>query len=112
MLDVSDLHLVESICQTGSITQAADSLHISQPTLSKRLARLEQQLGASLFHRSARGLTPTPIANYLIEQSAAIKARVSSVERQVRRLVDRDAGELRIGVGPIIEQVLIPQTLI
>ena len=112
MLDVSDLHMVESICQTGSITQAAESLHISQPTLSKRLARLEQQLGASLFHRSARGLTPTPIANYLIEQSAAIKAQVSSVERQVRRLVDRDAGELRIGVGPIIEQVLLPQTLI
>ena len=93
--------------------------HPSSRVVAHLATHIKQEIGASraatgrlAFPSQRAGLTPTPIANYLIEQSAAIKAQVSSVERQVRRLVDRDAGELRIGVGPIIEQVLLPQTLI
>lgn len=112
MLDVSDLHMVETICAAGSLTRAADALHISQPTLSKRLARLEQQLNTRLFHRGPTGLKPTLIASYLIESSTQIKASVASVERQVERLLAHDKGDLRIGVGPIIEQVLLPRVLI
>ena len=112
MLDISDLHMVETISQTGSLTRAADTLNVSQPTLSKRLARLEQQLGTRLFQRSPTGLTPTLIANYLIESTGQIKANVASVERQVERILKHDTGNLRVGVGPIIEQVLLPPVLI
>ena len=112
MLDISDLHMVETISQTGSLTKAADSLNISQPTLSKRLARLEQQLGTRLFQRHPTGLTPTLIADYLIESTTQIKANVASVERQVERILKHDTGNLRVGVGPIIEQVLLPPVLI
>ncbi len=112
MLDVSDLTMVETICTTGSLTKAADALLVSQPTLSKRLARLEQQLGAKLFHRAPSGLEPTLIANYLVASATPVKARLSSIERQVERILDHDKGEVRIGVGPIIEQVLIPEVLI
>ncbi len=112
LLDVSDLHMVETICTTGSLTKAAETLNVSQPTLSKRLARLEHQLKAKLFQRGPTGLTPTLIANYLIESSTHIKASVASVERQVERILEHDKGDLRVGVGPIIEQVLFPPVLI
>jgi len=111
MLEVSDLHMVEIISGMGSLTRAAEALNISQPTLSKRLARLEQQLGTKLFEREATGLTPTLIAEYLIDSTAQIKANMASVQRQVERLVEHDTGNLRIGVGPIIEQVLLPPVL-
>ena len=77
MLDVSDLHMVESICQTRSITQAAESLHISQPTLSKRLAR--RATWAPRFSIEARGVDAYPNRQLPDRASAAIKAQVSSV---------------------------------
>lgn len=112
MIDISDISLVESICEMGSLTKAADKLHISQPTLTKRLARLENQLSAILFHRGSKGLTPTPIALYLIESASPMKSQIASIERHVERILMHDQGELRIGVGPIIEQVLLPDVLI
>lgn len=112
MIDLSDFRMVETICSTGSLTKAADALLVSQPTLSKRLARLEDQLGAKLFHRAPSGLTPTLIANYLVDSANPVKARVASIERQVERILDHDKGDVRIGVGPIIEQVLLPDVLI
>ncbi len=65
MVDISDFNMVEAICSTGSLTKAAEALFVSQPTLSKRLARLEDELGAKLFHRAPSGLRPTSIANFL-----------------------------------------------
>lgn len=112
MIEISDIKMVESICEMGSLTRAADRLHISQPTLTKRLARLEKQLDAVLFHRGSKGLTPTPIALYLIESASPIKSQIASIERHVERLLMHDKGDLRVGVGPIIEQVLLPDVLI
>lgn len=112
MIDISEFHMVETISSAGSLTKAAGALFVSQPTLSKRLARLEARLGARLFHRAPTGLKPTLIANYLIESANPVKARVASIERQVERILAHDEGEVRIGVGPIIEQVLLPEVLI
>lgn len=112
MVDISDFKMVETICRTGSLTKAAGALFVSQPTLSKRLARLEDELGAKLFHRAPSGLSPTSIANYLVDSASPVKARVASIERQVERILAHDQGEVRIGVGPIIEQVLLPDVLI
>ncbi len=112
MLEVSDLNMVETISTTGSLTRAAEVLNVSQPTLSKRLARLEHQLNTRLFQRGPTGLKPTQIAHYLIKSATQIKANVASVERHVERLIEHDAGDIRVGVGPIIEQVLFPPVLI
>ena len=112
MIDLSDFTMVETICATGSLTKASEALFVSQPTLSKRLARLEEQLGTKLFHRASNGLKPTLIANYLVDSATPVKARVSSIERQIERILSHDQGEVRIGVGPIIEQVLLPAVLI
>ena len=112
MIDVSEFTMVETICATGSLTKASQLLFVSQPTLSKRLAKLEDQLGAKLFHRAPNGLKPTLIANYLVDSANPVKARVASIERQIERILAHDQGEIRIGVGPIIEQVLLPAVLI
>lgn len=112
MIDIAEFTMVETICATGSLTKASEALFISQPTLSKRLARLEDQLGAKLFHRASSGLKPTLIATYLVDSANPVKARVSSIERQIERILSHDQGEVRIGVGPIIEQVLLPAVLI
>ena len=110
-MDLSDIKLIKTIVDTGSISFASQHLNLSQPTVSKRLARLEHSLGMQLFHRLPRGMTPTTTAEYILRQEPDLNQRMQAITRQVQRMADLDAGHLRLGVGPIIEQVLLPQVL-
>ena len=88
-MDVADLKMVVAICEEGSLTRAADILFVSQPTLSKRLARLEQRLNATLFHRDTTGLKPTAIADFLVASARPLEDRLAAIERQVEPLRSR-----------------------
>ena len=110
-MDLSDIKLIKTIADTGSVSLASQRLHLSQPTVSKRLTQLEQTLGMQLFHRLPRGMTPTTTAEYILRQEPDLNQRMQAITRQVQRMADLDAGHLRLGVGPIIEQVLLPQVL-
>ena len=64
MIDAAQLNLrhlraFAAICRLGSITRAADVVHLSQPAITQGLARLETAVGAPLFLRHGRGLSPT-----------------------------------------------------
>jgi len=110
-VDLSDIKLIKTIADAGSISLASQRLNLSQPTVSKRLARLEHTLKMQLFHRLPRGMTPTATAEYILRQAPDLNQRMQAITRQVQRMADLDAGHLRLGVGPIIEQVLLPHVL-
>lgn len=110
-MDISDLRLVETIIKTGSLSEASRILNQSQPTLSRRLARLEDQLSVSLFHRSTKGLSPSDIANYLVSQTTAIDNQIGAIQRYVELATRLEVGTIRVGVGPIIEHLLLPDVL-
>lgn len=110
-METADITLIRTIAEQGSLTRAAEVLHRSQPTLSKRLARLETQLRTQLFFRSPTGLVPTDVANYIVESSQPIQDQLRRIERHVEQLTDLESGEVRLGIGPIIEQVLLPGVL-
>lgn len=110
-MDTQDITLLRTLCEAGSITRAAELLFMSQPTLSKKLARLESRLAAKLFHRAATGLVPTDVTRYIVESAAPIDSQLRRIERHVQQITELDTGEVRLGVGPIIEQVLMPDVL-
>jgi len=112
MLDISDIRFLQTIAEQGSINKAAEQLHASQPTLSKRLGRLEQQLKITLFHRHNGGMTPTHATHYLIERSARLQGEMRTLERQIELMANLEQGRLNIGVGPIIEQLYFPRLLL
>jgi len=58
-LDLNLLRVFDALMQEGHLTRAAERLHLSQPAVSNALGRLREQLGAPLFVRNARGMTPT-----------------------------------------------------
>jgi DNA-binding transcriptional LysR family regulator len=111
-METSDITLIRTIFEQGSLTQAAERLHISQPTLSKKLARLEMQLQTKLFHRSPTGVIATEVTQYIIESSEPIQGLIKRIDRHVEQLTQHETGTMRLGVGPIIEQVLLPEVLI
>ncbi|WP_415894741.1 LysR family transcriptional regulator [Neptuniibacter sp. PT34_22] len=111
MLDVSDITLLKTVAEEGSISKAAEKLHMSQPTLSKKIARLEKVLKVELFHRQSTGMNPTAIASYLIESGEQLRAKLDTLCRHVELLSNLEGGTLKIGVSPIVEQLLFPKVL-
>lgn len=112
MLESSDIQIVQAISDSGSLSRAAEILHMSQPTLSKRLTRLEHSLGISLFHRHNGGMLPTEPATFIIQNGMEVRAKLNSMQRHIEMLSNLEGGNLKIGVGPIIEQLYFPKVLL
>ncbi|MFZ0267388.1 LysR family transcriptional regulator [Caulobacter sp.] len=108
-LDLRHLEQIAAIRRAGGFNGAARALGISQPTLSKSIARLEARLGMKLFERGARGATPTAYANYLGERAEALLQSAAQLLREAQQMVDGDSGQVRIGVGPVARLALLPQ---
>ncbi len=112
MLDISDIHQLRLISELGSLGKAAERLHMTPSTLSKRLHRLEKQLGVVLFHRSAEGMAATGITDYLLAAGQDLQQRLRLMQRHVELMANLKEGSLRLGVGPIVEQLFFPTLLL
>lgn len=103
----SDFLDVKVICETGSLRKAAAVLGITQPTLSVRIAHLEDQLGAPLFDRAHGRSKPTDLALFIARRAAAMADEADWLSREVTRLSAGKEGLVRIGLGPAITRVLV-----
>lgn len=112
MIDISDIHMIQVIASVGSINKAAEILCVSQPTLSKKVSRLEQKIQMNLFNRDVNGMVPTEAANYLLQQGDSLRNQLHGIERQLELMANKVGGIVRIGVGPIVEQLILPNVLL
>ncbi|MFF2910708.1 LysR family transcriptional regulator [Paenibacillus sp. NPDC057934] len=83
--------------KTGSLTQAAKALYLTQPSVSHAIKQLEQNFGITLFYRNSKGVSLTQEGTILysyIEQSQVL---ISMAEEKMAALKNLDNGELRIG---------------
>ena len=110
-MEISDIELVRTIIETGSLSESCKRLHQSQPTLSRKLSRLEHRLGATLFHRSPKGLLATDIARFIVDQAEPIDRQLKMIRRHVERITNLETGAIHLGVGPIVEQTLLPEVI-
>ncbi len=111
MIDISDIHIVKTINELGSINRAADALHMSQPTLSKKTSRLEQKINMELFSRHSGGMAPTAAAELLLNESKGLITQLQVIERQLELMANMVNEKINIGVGPIVEQVFLSKVL-
>ncbi|MGI2029612.1 LysR family transcriptional regulator [Endozoicomonas acroporae] len=112
MIDISDIHMIKVVTEVGSINKAAEILSVSQPTLSKKISRLEKKVGVELFNRDSVGMVPTEAAKFLIKEGNGLRAQLQVIERQLELMSDMVGGTVRVGVGPIIEQQLLAKVLL
>jgi DNA-binding transcriptional LysR family regulator len=82
----------------GSFTAAAADLQLSQPSLSEQVRQLERSLNTPLFHRLARGVTPTEAAQALRPHAHTALAAVDEAGRAVSSVREATAGTLRFGL--------------
>jgi LysR family transcriptional regulator for metE and metH len=95
-LEVRHLRLVSSVVEAGSLTRAADRLHLTQSALSHQLRDIEGRLGAPLFLRVGKRLVLTPAGERLLSSAKEILERLEQTELDIRRMGAQHAGVLRL----------------
>ncbi|HTU12523.1 MAG TPA: LysR family transcriptional regulator [Allosphingosinicella sp.] len=94
--DIVDVLSFVRVAETGSFARAAERMGLSKPVLSRRVARLEDQLGARLLTRTARGAQPTEIGQAYYARAANILAELDAAEEVVAEAVTQIAGPIRL----------------
>ncbi|MDO9434466.1 LysR family transcriptional regulator [Hydrogenophaga sp.] len=99
------------VADTGGIRQAADKLHLSQSALTRRIQDLEATLGASLFERTARGMSLTPFGQALLHHASIVALSCQYALSELGDLRDGEAGTLRIAAGPAWAYATVPDAV-
>ncbi|MFB1037413.1 MAG: LysR family transcriptional regulator, partial [Sinobacterium sp.] len=110
-MDISALTAFAEIADTGSFSQAAENLHLTQPAISKRIAKLEQELGTPLLDRIGRYIKPTEAGAELLGHSKRIFADISQAERAIREMSNEVSGNLHIATSHHIGLHRLPPIL-
>lgn len=92
------------VARTGSLTQAAGSLSVSQPAVSQSLKALEAQLGTPLFTRVSKGVRLTPEGELLYSYVAKGCEQIAMGEQKLRQMLNLELGEVRIGASDMTLQ--------
>ncbi len=95
-----------TVAQEENITRAAEALHMTQPTLSRQLSQLEEELGARLFERGARRITLTDAGLLLRRRAQELLALAGKTERELAAQGAPLAGEISLGCG-VLESVRV-----
>ncbi|MGW0705654.1 nitrogen assimilation transcriptional regulator NAC [Streptomyces sp. NPDC002643] len=99
-MDTRRLYSFIKIVDAGSITRAADILHIAQPALSQQLSALEAQFGQQLLIRSKRGVAPTEAGRALYRHAQLILRQVDLAHAAVEISGRAPAGSVSVGLAP------------
>lgn len=95
-VDLLDVLGFVRVVETGAFARAAERMGVSKSILSRRVARLEQQLGAKLLTRTAQGAQPTAIGQAYFERASNILADLDAAQEVVAEQVTQVAGPIRL----------------
>lgn len=105
------LRVVDAILSHESILQAAKALGLSQPALTKNLQELEEIVGARLFERHVRGVTPNPHGRAVGEAARRMLLEANRLEDQLDALDGSDGGPVSVGALPVAAAGIMPGAL-
>jgi DNA-binding transcriptional LysR family regulator len=109
--DWSQYRAFLAILREGSLSGAARDLGLAQPTLGRQIAELERALGAALFIRSPRGLTPTDVARDIAPYAEAMASAAGAMRRAATGGASAAAGVVRITASDMIGAEVLPGLL-
>ena len=98
MLERIHLAIVQEVEKQGSLTAAAEVLHVTQSALSHSMKKLEQQLGTDIWLREGRSLRLTQAGQYLLAVAGRVLPQLDLTEERLRQFAQGERGSLRIGM--------------
>lgn len=98
MLERTHLSIVHQVEKLGSLTAAANELHVTQSALSHSMKKLEQQLGTEIWRREGRNLQLTQAGQYLLAVANRVLPQLNLAEERLLQFAQGERGTLRIGM--------------
>ncbi|GAB3481196.1 LysR substrate-binding domain-containing protein [Marinomonas epiphytica] len=108
-ITLRQLQIFEAVVHTGSVTAAADLVHISQPAASQALRELETLLGRPLFRRHGKRLQITSQARHLLPQARAVLSQIEQIETMGN--ANELSGSLHLAASVSIGNYLLPKQM-
>jgi DNA-binding transcriptional LysR family regulator len=111
MIDPRRLRVLQAVAAHGSVTAAAEALHLTPPAVSQQLLALERETGASLIDRVGRQVTLTAAGRLLAGHGERIAAQLRQAERDLAELTGQTAGPVRLAAFQSVMSPLIAPAL-
>jgi LysR family hydrogen peroxide-inducible transcriptional activator len=109
-----ELHQLRYFCavaDTGSFSRAAEHSHVSQPSLSQQILKLEAELGARLFDRLGRSVRLTEVGKAFLPRALSVLRELEAARGDVFESQDSVSGQVAVGVIPTVAPYFLPPVL-
>jgi LysR family transcriptional regulator, hydrogen peroxide-inducible genes activator len=110
-MNIRDLQYVVAVAELGHMGKAAQACHVSQPTLSMQLKKLEDYLGVTLFERSNKQVLITPVGEELLQRAKLIVQEANQLREAARAAQHPLSGIVRLGLFPTLAPYLLPHIM-
>jgi LysR family hydrogen peroxide-inducible transcriptional activator len=110
-MELHQLRYLVAVAETRNFTSAAEQCHVSQPTLSHQIKKLEEEVGEPLLQRRKKGAFLTPLGERIHQHALEILRGVDSVRQAASAFSHHVQGNLKIGVIPTIAPYFLPGLL-
>ena len=107
-MNLRDLKYLVALADTGHFGRAAEKSHVSQPTLSAQIKKLEEQLGVQLLERRPRNVTLTEVGTRVVARARRILQDADDITELARESRDPLAGALKVAFIPTLGPYLLP----
>jgi len=110
-MEMQQLRYVVAVARTRNFSRAAEQCHVSQPSLSQQMMKLEDELGERLFDRMKREAKLTPQGEAFLRRAVHILHEVDAAKREAAEAKDLLRGIITMGVLPTIAPYLLPKIM-
>jgi DNA-binding transcriptional LysR family regulator len=111
IMDERDWQILKVLYEKKNITKTAQSLYISQPSLTKRIQQIEMEYDQAIISRGAKGVQFTPQGEYLVKCADEMLGRLRQIKETVQNMDHEISGTLRLGVSNYITRHKLPGLL-
>ena len=105
-MNYNHLHYFYVVATEGSISRAAERLHVTPQTISGQLRALEQQIGAPLFHRAGRNITLTETGDVVLSYAEPMFQLGGALRDALREGVARRLSQFKVGVAMVVPKLI------
>jgi LysR family hydrogen peroxide-inducible transcriptional activator len=110
-MNLQDFRYIAAVSSLRHFGRAAEACHVSQPTLSSQIRKLEEELGVALFERTNKRVELTPAGERILEHVNRLLEEASQIEAIAKAVCDPMRGPLRLGAIPTLAPYLMPLML-
>lgn len=108
MVTLTQLEYIVAVEKHGNFSAAAKSCHVTQPTLSMQIQKIEEELGVVIFDRSKQPIQATPIGRKILDQSRVVLSQSALIPELIHQEKESLEGELRLAIIPTLAPYLLP----